>query len=115
MSWELALTAVLVLAGWFWWDGLNKRELAIRAARAVCQQAGVQLLDESVALKKLALGRDERQQARLRRTFAFEYSDTGDNRLPGYVYLLGRRVENVHLIVPAAADTPAAMGHRPHP
>lgn len=102
MTWEIVVTAILVLAGWFWWDGLNKRELAIRAARALCQRTGVQLLDETVALRRLRLARDEYQRARLRREFRFEYSDTGDNRLPGYVYLLGDRVLDANLILPAA-------------
>lgn len=105
MSWELALVIVLVALGWFWWDSLNKRELAMLAARSVCRQAGVQLLDESVALKQLGLGRDEGQQVRIRREFFFEYSDTGNNRLPGYVYLLGARVLSANLILPASMET----------
>ncbi len=104
MNWELALTAVLVLAGWFWWDGLNKRELAIRAARLLSQKAGVQLLDETVSLKRLGLARDDNQQVRIQRQFGFEYSDTGDNRLPGYVYLLGDRVVDANLVIPAAKE-----------
>lgn len=107
MTWEIVLTAILLLAGWFWWDGLNKRELAIRAARVVCQRAGVQLLDETVSLRKLRLRRDASQQARIQREFVFEYSDTGDNRLPGYIYLLGGRVTDVNLFLPAAPDAPA--------
>lgn len=105
MNWELALTAVLVGIGWFWWDGLNKRELAIRAARIVSQKAGVQLLDETVALKRLWLVRDENQRVRIQRQFVFEYSDTGDNRLPGYVYLMGDRVVDTNLIIPASEES----------
>lgn len=104
MSGELLLAAALAGLGWLWWDGLNKRELAIRAARAVCQQAGVQLLDETVALKHLGLARDEDRRMRIRREFFFEYSDTGNNRLPGYVYLLGGRVLSANLILPAALE-----------
>lgn len=104
MSAELLLAAALAGLGWLWWDGLNKRELAIRAARAVCQQAGVQLLDETVALKHFALARDENQRMRVRREFFFEYSDTGNNRLPGYVYLLGDRVLSANLILPASLE-----------
>ena len=115
MSWEILITAVLLLVGWFWWDSLNKRELAIRAARSVCQQAGVQLLDESVSLKKLGLGRDGYQRVQFQRTFAFEYSDTGDNRLPGYVYLLGARVLDVNLILPAVTVGGTLSGHNTNP
>lgn len=105
MNWELALTAALVCAGWFWWDGLNKRELAIRAARIICQKAGVQLLDETVALKRLRFVRDDNQRVRIQRQFVFEYSDTGDNRLPGYVYLMGDRVVDANLIIPASEES----------
>lgn len=108
MSPELWLALLLAGLGWLWWDGLNKRELAIRAARAVCRQAGVQLLDDTVALKHFGLARDDNQQVRLRREFFFEYSDTGNNRLPGYVYLLGGRVLNANLILPAPLEDPDA-------
>lgn len=98
MTWELAGIALLLLAGWFWWDGTQKRELAIQAARGVCRQAGVQLLDDTVALARLRLGRDANQRAQLAREFSFEYSDTGDNRMPGRVYLLGARILDIQLI-----------------
>lgn len=104
MSPEWLLTGVLALVGWFWWDGLNKREMAIRAARAVTQRVGVQLLDETIALKRLRLARDDNQRVRIQRQYVFEYSDTGNNRLPGYVYLLGDRVIDVNLVIPAVEE-----------
>lgn len=44
--------------------------------RRVCQQAEVQLLDETVSLARLHLRRDDRQQLRRYREYALEYSDT---------------------------------------
>jgi len=84
--------------GWFWWDSLQKRELAVRAARMVCERAGVQFLDESVALRKMAMRRDDAQRTRLYREFAFEYSLQGDDRQPGRVYLLGARLLSADLL-----------------
>ena len=104
MSWELVLTVLLVGIGWFWWDSLNKRELAVRVARIVCQKADVQLLDETVAMRRLRIARDENQRVCLLREFGFEYSDTGDNRLPGYVYLMGDRVVDANLVIPYAKE-----------
>ena len=94
----------LVLAGLagvaaFWWDGLQKRELAIQSARRACEQAGVQFLDETVALKKMTLRRDANQRARVYREFAFEFSSVGDDRQTGRVYLLGNRVLSADLIM----------------
>lgn len=98
MSFELAGILLMVLAAWFWLDSIKKRDLAVQAARVVCQRAGVQLLDDTVALGRLRLGRDENQRVRFGRDFNFEYSDTGDNRMPGRVYLLGDRILDIQLI-----------------
>ncbi len=92
---------LLILFGafaWYWWDGLQKRELAVQAARTACERAGVQFLDQSVALRKLSLRRDDNQRARFYREYAFEYSSAGDDRQPGRVYLLGARVLSANLI-----------------
>jgi hypothetical protein len=83
--------------GLFWWEGLKKRELAVQAARQVCTRAGVQLLDETVILKGMKPRRDDNQRLSLWREFRFEYSDTGDNRLPGTVVMLGNRILSVDL------------------
>lgn len=96
---EALLLAGLAALGAFWWDSLQKREIALQAARRACEQAGVQFLDESVALKKMALRRDADMRAQLYREFSFEYSSLGDDRQAGRVYLLGRRLLSADLIL----------------
>ncbi|MDO9226493.1 MAG: DUF3301 domain-containing protein [Pseudomonadota bacterium] len=94
-GWLLILFAALA---WFWWDSLQKREIALAAARQACERAGVQFLDASVALRKLRLRRDAEQRARFYREYVFEYSTEGDDRQPGWVWLLGARVVNVTMV-----------------
>lgn len=98
MSSEWLLLAGLAGMGWFWWDSLQKRELAVRAARAVCERAGVQFLDDSVALSRMMLKRDSNQRARVYREYSFDYSSVGDDRQAGRVYLLGEVVLSADLI-----------------
>lgn len=98
MSAEWLLLASLAALAWFWWDGLQKRELAVRAARAVCERAGVQFLDDSVAVSRMKLKRDSNQRARIYREFSFDYSSAGDDRQAGRVYLLGEVVLSADLI-----------------
>lgn len=95
----LELLSLLLLGGlaWFWLDGLKAREIGIAAARAACEEEGLQFLDETVAGRSLQLARDDDGRLRLRRLFAFEYSDDGDNRRPGSVTMLGHSVELLHL------------------
>ena len=100
MTWEGLLLGLLVGVGWFWSDSLRKRELALAAARRVCEQAGVQLLDDTVALHRMSLRKDGDMRSRLYREFTFEYSTAGDDRHPGRVYLLGEATLGVSLIQP---------------
>ncbi len=80
---------LLAAAAWFVWDSLKAREAAIGACRALCKAEGLQFLDETVAMQSVRPVRDSRGQVRLQRTFAFEYSDTGNDRRKGYVTLIG--------------------------
>ncbi len=94
---DLLLFLFLAALGWFWFDSLRAIEVARHAGKAACNRAGVQFLDDTVASVALALGRDEMGRTALRRTYRFEFSDTGDNRLEGRVILLGARLESVEM------------------
>jgi hypothetical protein len=89
--------AALAANAWFWLDSLRARDIALGAARDACKADGVQLLDWTVALSRLRVGRNDDGQVRFLRVYDFEYSDTGDNRLHGSVTLLGRHVEALRL------------------
>ena len=95
--WEAAALLAIVLALLFWVDSLRARERALAAGRAACARYGVQLLDETVAASALRLARDGEGRLRIRRVFAFEFSDTGNNRRHGSVVILGAEVQDLHL------------------
>lgn len=94
---DLLLFVSLAVLGWFWVDSLRALEVARNAGRRACNSAGVQFLDDTVAGIGLALGRDDHGRRALRRTYRFEFSDTGDNRLEGRLTLLGAKVESITL------------------
>ncbi len=90
---EIFALLVLVGAAWFWHDTIRAREAGIKAARGACERAGVQLLDDTVALRTMRLARNEAGHLTLRRVYEFEFSGSGFDRQPGGVVLLGREVE----------------------
>ncbi len=93
----LSFLFLLLLAalGWFWFDSLRALEIARKTGKRVCQDAGVQFLDDTVARIALALARDRSGRRVLRRTYRFEFSETGNTRLEGQLVLLGDKVESV--------------------
>lgn len=91
---EESFLLLLALAGvWFWLDTLKAREAGVQAARAACDEEGWQFLDESVVGRGVRFARDDEGRLRLRRLYAFEYSESGCERRPGTVTLLGQQVE----------------------
>jgi hypothetical protein len=97
VSWEILLLGLFGAGAWYWYAGMQAREQAVAVSRRACADAGLQLLDDSVALRRLRLARNDNGQIQFQRDFRFEFSDTGDNRRPGVVRMLGERVEWVSL------------------
>jgi hypothetical protein len=95
--WEVAALFALVVGAYFWIDSLRARERAVAVGRAACRRYGVQLLDDTVACAQLRLARDDEGHLQLRRTYAFEFSDTGNNRRHGAIVMLGAMLADLQL------------------
>lgn len=89
---EIVSIVFLLAVSWLWFDSVKVRGIAVAAAARVCAAEGWQFLDETVAIARLKPARDEEGRLVLFRSYRFEYSDTGDNRRPGSVDLLGQNV-----------------------
>jgi hypothetical protein len=95
--WELPALALVLAGAYLWVDSLRAREHAVAAGRAACKRYDVQLLDETVSFTRLRIARDDEGRLRLRRTYTFEFSDTGNNRRNGAIVMLGARLEDLQL------------------
>jgi hypothetical protein len=95
--WEAAALLAIGAGLAFWIDSLRARERALAAGRRACQRYGVQLLDETVQFSRLGLARDAGGRIRLRRTYSFEFSETGDNRRHGAIVMLGGELQDLRL------------------
>jgi hypothetical protein len=95
----ISLLFLLLLAAlaWFWFDSLRALEIARQAGKRACNDVHVLFLDDTVAGIALALVRDDSGRRVLRRTYRFEFSDTGDSRLEGRLIVLGGKVESVEM------------------
>jgi hypothetical protein len=92
---SLLFLILLATLGWLWFDSLRALEIARSAGKRACYDANVQFLDDTVASTALALARDKSGRRVLRRTYRFEFSETGDSRLEGQLIILGDKVESV--------------------
>jgi hypothetical protein len=95
--WEAFALLLIIAAAFLWADSLKARERAIVAGRKACERYQLQFLDETVAFTRLRLARDEEGQVKIKRTYTFEFSDTGNNRRHGAIVMLGADVADMHM------------------
>jgi hypothetical protein len=91
----LLVLFVVAIAAWLW-HHLGLRQIALQHARRVTKKEGVQLLDDSVYLRRMRLSRSTDTLFAFQRMYQFEFSTVGDRRFLGWVILHGRRLETVH-------------------
>lgn len=96
-----SLSGILILgiAIWFWLDSARARELAAAICVKACEMRGVQFLDQTVSLGRIAIGRTN-NGLRLRRTFRFDFSEEGVTRHTGHIVMIGTQLQEFSLGLP---------------
>ena len=94
--------AVLVIVGLTlvaWSSARGAAEIARAQADALCRQHGLQLLDQTVSLRAMAVVRAPWGLA-LKRTYGFDVSADSVNRLRGTLVFVGEQLEGASLPMP---------------
>lgn len=91
-----------------WYDAMRAHERARVCSRDLCAAAGVQLLDQTVALRRLRVRRLPGQGLALWRCYGFELSTNGSDRRRGSLDLIGGELAAYDLPLEAPDVPPAA-------
>ena len=95
--WEAVAILAIAVGLMLWIDSLRARERALEAGRAACRRHDLQFLDDTVSFTRGRLARDEEGQLKIKRTYTFEFSDTGNNRRHGAIVMLGGELQDLQL------------------
>lgn len=108
-----SLIALIVIstAAIVWHDALRSRDIAVRLARQLCARSELQLLDQSVGLRRISFARARNGQPGLRRYYGFEVSTDGQDRHHGSLTLLGGTLENFSLPLRQPPPEPTTIGN----
>ena len=97
---DVIFVLILLLAGvWFWIDSLRAREYTIQRCKSFCRQNQVQLLDQSIHVRKVFPARLNGRLG-LRRFYAFEFSIDGHDRYNGVAVEFKNNIEYLSLLHP---------------
>lgn len=81
----------------FWWQSDKIKNMALSQVLQYCQQQQLQLLDQTMVLKGLGLGRNDSGILQIQRRYAFEFTSTGEERYAGLVELSGSKLRHIEL------------------
>ena len=96
MPTALAVILIVGLTLVAWSSARGAAEIARAQADALCRQHGLQLLDQTVALRAVGIVRAPWGLA-LKRTYGFEVSSDAVNRLRGSLVFVGEVLEGASL------------------
>ena len=91
------MTALVCLVVWYWLKAREMKEWALRLATQHCRELDLELLDQTVVLKKLKPFKMANGSWCIAREYQFDFSSSGDDRYKGRIRLLGRRLDGVTL------------------
>lgn len=94
---SILLTTLVIVGCWYWLKSRELKDVALRAAAKRCGELGVELLDQSVALRSIKFARNTAGSVCLYRRYTFDFSTTGEQRYQGEVFVLGNRIERIAL------------------
>ncbi|MFC3114454.1 DUF3301 domain-containing protein [Cellvibrio fontiphilus] len=88
---------LIILTVYYWRGALLVKERAFAAAQKRCEEMQVQLLDETIYLRRIWFKRNAQGVLSLWRAFYFEFTVTGGDRYFGRVVMLGKHITQVEL------------------
>lgn len=93
------LAFVLVIAViWYWQNTMRAREMAFAVCKTLCQAQHLQLLDETVTLRKTRLKRHANGRWCLYRRYSFDYTVGDGSRHSGEISLLGKHLHEQQIL-----------------
>jgi len=109
---NLFVLMLVATAGAWLWHNHGLREKALERVKQHCAKLDLELLDDAVALKRIAFIRDASGRKRLARVYAFEFTVTGEQRHPGTVTQFSAHSVQIELApYPFEINTPPRSGN----
>jgi hypothetical protein len=86
---DVIWVALFIAIVGIWWHGQGVKAQALIKVKRYCEEHNLQLLDESLVIRKLWFGRTKNGALSFKRTYFFEFTSTGEYRYRATVIMLG--------------------------
>lgn len=94
---DFTIIISIVVALLYWLDAAKAREIARWVGKEACRELGVGFLDDTVALDRIWLARNEKGERKLFRCYRFEFTSDGSQRYKGEIVICDKKLQHLEL------------------
>ncbi|WP_067522259.1 DUF3301 domain-containing protein [Endozoicomonas ascidiicola] len=104
---------LLFLLLYYWFDTARAKEAAVVYGKKACHDMSVQFLDDSVVRYRTRFRRGYSGQMVFERFFKFEYTLNGQDRVQGFIQMLGKQLKQIDIDDPEIKQRSDNSQHSP--
>jgi len=94
---DFTIILVLVVAWLYWLNAAKAKEIARWVGKEACKEIGVSFLDDTVALNRVWIGKNDNGERKLFRRYRFEFTSDGSQRYKGEIVISEAKLVGVEL------------------
>lgn len=94
---DFTIILSIVAALFYWLNAAKSKEIARWVGKEACRELGVGFLDDTVALDRVWLARNDRGERRLHRRYRFEFTSDGSQRYKGEIVICDNKLKHLEL------------------
>lgn len=104
---DFTIIVVFVIAWLYWLNAAKAKEIARWVGKEACKEVGVSFLDDTVALSRIWIGKNDKSERKIFRRYRFEFTSDGSQRYKGEIVISETKLVSIELEpyrIPPAED-----------
>jgi len=94
---DFTLILVAVIGLLYWLNASKGKEIARWVGKEACKEIGVSFLDDTVALVRVWIGKNDNGERHIFRCYRFEFTSDGSQRYKGEIIVSDKKLVNIEL------------------
>lgn len=94
---DFSIILAMIIGLLYWLSAAKGKEIARWVGKEACREIGVGFLDDTVALDRVWIGKNDAGRRKLHRRYRFEFTSDGSQRYKGEIVICDKKLKHLEL------------------
>lgn len=94
---DFTIIVIFVVAWLYWLNAAKAKEIARWVGKEACKEIGVSFLDDTVALNRIWIDKNDNDERKIFRCYRFEFTSDGSRRYKGEIVISEKKLVSIEL------------------